>query len=180
MLSCLPLHSSAAATSPSRHQTSTLSGKVQAPAAPASFDSTRPVHLTPRNERRRPLVAFHKSISPTTSIEQPKTPSPAPIFGSLQRSISLAPTPPEPPGTLIPNLVTEPPSGFRKLHSRTRSCETISYTPRASLKPHGSTQVRLPTRLRHLLLKHERPPYRRPRVESNITRRQPDDRQRRW
>ena len=65
--------------------------------------------------------------------KQLKTPSPAPINGSLQRLISSASTPPEPPGTLIPNAVTH-----RCLDSVSftaeRGRETISYTPRASLK----------------------------------------------
>lgn len=102
---------------------STSTSKLQ---LPASFDhaKNRPTKAARCVSQTHLTIHIHKQL---------ETPSPAPIPGSLQRRLSSASTSPEPPGTLIPDLVTQPPSGFRGLHSRTRSCETISYTPRASL-----------------------------------------------
>lgn len=119
-----PLLSSAAATSTSSRATSTSKLQLQ------QRHST-----TPRNDRRRPLVAFHRSISPSTPINNSKHLLPHPYPAPCSDVFRLRQHLPEPPGTLIPALIAYPPSGFRKLHSRTRSCETISYTPRASLKP---------------------------------------------
>jgi hypothetical protein len=117
---------------------------VQAPPAPASFDST-----TPRDERQ----AVHRVVQKhhTNSIhKQHETPSPAPVHGPLQR--------------LLVCINTFRAAGHPDTRPSSLNCclDSVSFTAEGRVRPShthrerrltpdGSTQVRLPTRLRHPL-----------------------------
>ena len=141
------LHSSAAATSPLR-ATSTPSG----PSSP-SASVIRPRQETTGQSKAAQLVAFHRTTSPSTSIPNAKLPLPSPHtapcsdISRLRQHLRSRRAPEYPASSLNRRLdsVSSTPEQGRVRPSHThRETRPI---------PHGSTQVRLPTRLRHPLLK---------------------------